>query len=313
MFEPRFPAALDSTIISTWKRCQYQAFLKHFCGMQIEDSWDLHVGKAFAHAMEVVRKDFYFNGCSEDVALLNGEDQLIADYGPDRPSEAKNLGRMLAAFRLYHRLWPLDRDNGLVPVKDGVECRFAIPILGVLHPDTGQPLMYAGRYDMKAEEKGGYDPFSDFSEEKGVWLVDEKTAKRPFGNWRADFDLSLQMVGYVKSVQILSPDDHIEGVRIRKLFVGNKELTSDNFHDVPVRFNQNQIDDVWESIRITAEEMVERYKQFLRGNITDLAAYQRAYGNACNEYNGCSYRPICQHHPLPEYQEIRWNPLDWDN
>lgn len=311
MFEPRFPAALDSTILSTFGRCNFQAFLEYVCGMRIEHSFDLHVGKAWAHGLEVTRKDFYFNGLSEFEAIRNGIDVLEADYGPDRPDEVKNLPRMIDAFKLYFRVWPLDNENGLVPVENGVECRFKLPLPGLLHPDTGEQLFYAGRYDIKCIEKGNFDPFDAYEDVSGIWLVDDKCNKKPFGNWRADFDLSIQMLGYCNSNLINCPNDHTEGVRVRRCFVGYKELSSDNFHEVPIRWNRETLQDAWVTIQQRAEKLVMAYLTFKSGAYAETEAFPKNFGNACTEYGGCAFRPVCLHNALPEYQEIRWNPLDW--
>ena len=301
MFESKFPAVIDSTIMKEWTRCKQATFQKYFLGKRmVEGNYhDLNVGKSIASAMEETRKCFYVYGQSELDSIENGLRVLVDQYGEDFPDSCKSISKCKEVFYLYFKKYPLDKDFGLVPISSGVECKFSFGI-GIEHPDTGKELMYSGRFDMIAEEKGE-DPFFSMSEENKLWVVDEKTTKMLFGsNWMYDYDLDWQMIGYKWASSKMGYDVH--GVKVRKLVMGKKKINPlTDLPEISIHFNEKTISD-WESNMINiANEMVDIYKK---------NEFAKSYGNACNEYKGCDYRSICLNLPQPEWAEVRWNPLD---
>jgi hypothetical protein len=301
-FESTFPAVLDSTIMKDWTRCRFAAYQKYFLGKRSVDGsdHDLVVGGAMASAMEATRKAFYLEGVDEFDALMLGEDVLVEQYGEDQPDSVKSLTKCKAAFKMYFQVYPLDREFGLVPVPDGLEYKFSVG-LGIIHPDTGEELQYAGRFDMLAMEKGG-DGFFDMGEGGDRhWIVDEKTTKMLFGqNWMYDYDLDWQMIGYKWATGHLPYN--IEGVKVRKLVLGKKTLNpTTDFPEITIRFDERMVNDWAENMRSIAREMVDSYV---------IGKFSKSFGNACNEYRGCDYRSICMHLPQPGWKVVKWSPLD---
>ena len=65
----------------------------------------------------------------------------------------KNIDRVIEALIYYFDTWPMATDLLKPYMFEGqpsVEFTFSIP-LPILHPDTNQPILYAGRCDMIAE------------------------------------------------------------------------------------------------------------------------------------------------------------------
>ncbi len=301
MFDMRFPAVLDSTIMKEWTRCRYSAMQKYFMGKRPADgnSHDLNVGLAIASGMETTRKLFYMEGMSDFDAIENGILKMIDVYGDDVPESVKSISRCKEIFNLYFKKYPLDNNFGLVPIELGVECKFSFGI-GVNNPDTGDEILYSGRFDMIAKEKNP-DPFFSMSEEEGTWIVDEKTTKMLFGaNWMYDYDLDWQMIGYKWASEKMG--HKIDGIKIRKLVMGKKRI--DPLVDLPeitVRIDDKTVLSWEENMIEIAKDMVHSYNN---------NKFFKSFGNACNEYRGCDFRSICMNLPEPEWKEVRWNPLE---
>src|SRR5262249_39681551 len=89
----------------------------------------------------------------------------------------------------YFAEWPLDDDPMRIYVYEGkpcVEFSGAVPIPGSRHPDTGEPILYGGRFDMI----GAF--------ERGAWGLDDKTTSVDPNNdsWRNQWRLRGQFTGY---------------------------------------------------------------------------------------------------------------------
>jgi len=307
---PQFPAVLDSTIIKAWKSCPRKCYYEHFCGLREQDpnmSTDLVAGKAFAKGLETARKAFYFGSMSASNAIDEGQIALGMEYGPDRSGEKKNLPRVRNAFTKYFDIWPLDKNSGIVPVEDGVEKSFSIPIPGLFHPDTDEPLHYAGRIDMLGEQKSeigllGYDESSG-----GLYGVDEKTTGSINSTFFTKYDLDWQMLGYHWAYRQLGLE--LQGIKVRGIGLTNRkeiDITQD-YKETVVLYNENIISDWFSELLFTANQMLDFYTKNKGED-----SFPQAFGNACSDYaRSCAYKPICSYfHTLPEYQIIRWNPLE---
>src|SRR3990172_5087025 len=67
----------------------------------------------------------------------------------------------------------------------GIEFSFAAAIPEVKHPETGDPILFCGRFDQLAEYN------------KMLFVEDEKTTTSLGEQWRNNWDLDSQFTGYV--------------------------------------------------------------------------------------------------------------------
>ena len=68
---PILPAYIDSTMMSAFRSCPRKFYNEFILGLRPPGlSIDLHAGSAFAHCLEVVRKEVFINNLSLAEALL---------------------------------------------------------------------------------------------------------------------------------------------------------------------------------------------------------------------------------------------------
>lgn len=184
-----FPYFIDNTQRDAFVACPLKwkrSFIDNLA--PITPSIHLHAGGCFAAALETTRRAYYEDHKPEDHALALGLSRLIVGWGdPEFGSdEDKSLFRMIWAFDDYFREYPLHSDAVKPLMVDGraaVEFTFAIP-LPVNNPDSGDPLVYTGRFDMLGV-------FQD-----SIFVVDEKTSAMLGQSWGQQWDLKSQFTGY---------------------------------------------------------------------------------------------------------------------
>jgi hypothetical protein len=155
-----FPSTLDSTIMAAFKSCPRKAYLEFMEHWKLKDqSVHLHAGAAYASGMEAARAAFYIHGKSADDSVAIGVQEVLRAYGNFEcpPESAKSLERTAGALEFYFSHYRLGEDKA-IPLslpggKTGIEFNFLEP-LDILHPVTGDPLLYSGRMDMLCEYEG---------------------------------------------------------------------------------------------------------------------------------------------------------------
>ena len=202
MTRPPFPKVLDSTIIANFRSCPRKfelEFLNHWKPQT--PSVHLHAGAAYAKGLEVARQSYYEDGENESTAIARGLAALIQAYGDFEcpPDSAKSLERTAGAFEFYFDQYPLATDQAVPTVlpsgKRAIEFSFAEPI-DILHPETGDPIIYCGRMDMCVDYAGG------------VFGHDDKTSSSLGASWSRQWDLRSQFTGYcvTPETEVLTPD-----------------------------------------------------------------------------------------------------------
>lgn len=185
-----FPEVVDSTLLAAARACGAKAnmaYFEHWKPSAI--SVHLHAGKAYAEGLERARKSFWEGGFSTPDAIAHGAHALIESYGDYTPPEdsAKRLDRMLGALEFHFERYPLGAD-GTEPIvmatgSRAIEFSGASP-LPIMHPTTGNPILYSWRADAIVK-------FAD-----GVWVQDDKTSTSLGSYWQTQWDLRSQFTAY---------------------------------------------------------------------------------------------------------------------
>ncbi len=291
---PAFPEVIDNTMRAAFAACPKQFYWEHIrCIAPAGTNVHLHAGACFAAALETTRLAYYQHGLTDSAALAAGLQRLIEAWGDfDSGDSPKSLERMIGAFEYYFSVWPLGIDYLTPVVRNGmarVEFSFSIPLPGVFHPLTGQPLIYAGRTDMIARHQNGT-----------MFIEDDKTTSSLGQQWLRQWDLRSQFTGYIWAARQYDypvTNAIVRGVSILKTKYDHAEVITTR--------PQWHIDMWYMQLVRDLQRMVELWKEgYWDMNLAD----------ACNSYGGCPFVKLCDSSD-PEnwiggnYIERRWNPL----
>lgn len=248
--------------------------------------------------MEVARTAFWFEGSSLRDSVTLGVAAANAMWGEYVApfDHVKQKDRLEGAMRYYFDQWPMDRDE-LTPEPGGVECVFSFP-LDIAHPDTGKPIHYAGRYDMRG-----------FDAQKRVYAMDEKTTKRLGDMWFDQWDMDTQMTGYIYAIKRARPNVEVQA-RVRGISIlrPKRGCTIGEYGHAEVDI-------------VRSDWQLEQWRHQLDRDVRRMIALYREgewdmnLGEACNSYNRpCEYKMLCLNmHPerlIPgNYGVEIWNPL----
>lgn len=297
-----FPSVLDSSILAGFKSCAQKGFKEYFSHWKPKDqSVHLHAGAAFAKGMEVARLAFYVEGKEADIAVAEGLGALLAAYGNfECPADsAKSSERMAGAFEFYFHNYPLTHEDyppiQLPSGKRGIEFSFVEP-LDILHPVTGEPLLYSGRLDALLHFAGG------------TFICDEKTTSSLGATWSRQWDLRSQFTGYAWGCQ--RNGIKVDGVIVRGVSVLKTKYETQQAISYRPEW---QIDRWYRELQFHVNQMIEQWKLYT-ANGTEFI---HNLDHACAEYGGCTFRQICSMQPgenqdqwLEQYYEQReWNPI----
>ena len=290
-----FPHTFDSTMLGAFRSCpqkMFRTYVEHW--KPKSESVHLIAGGAFAKGIEVARQAYYIHDHNQEDSIAMGMQALLEAYGDfDPPADsAKSPTRMAGALEFYFENYPLDGASAVpLTFPDGrkaIEFSFAEP-LEIMHPVTGDPILYTGRCDMIADFCGGQ------------YTVDEKTTSQLGASWPKQWEMRSQFTGYqwaanraglnvqgtlVRGVSILKTKyDHLQHVTYRSPYEVARWL--DQTHRDIARAIEMWKDDYWDY----------------------------SLDHACAEYGGCSMVNVCKSAEpeawLPMYFEKRvWSPLD---
>lgn len=295
MPRPDFPDVIDNTIVSAFRKCPQYAFrtyIQHYKPTTL--SVHLHAGKAFATGLETTRRAFYEQGLDSETAIQRGIQTLLTEYGdfacPD--DSAKSAVRLSEALVYYFDVWPLATDQAkplvLPSGKRAIEFSFADP-LPVMHPVTGQPLIYTGRSDMVAESP------------QGIFIEDDKTTTQLGASWSNQWDLRSQFTGYCWGAQ--QAKIPVDGVLVRGVAILKTKFNQDQYLTYRAQW---EIDRWLEQTCRDLRRMIERWEEgYWDYNLAD----------ACGDFGGCSLRQVCKAANPDEwlgvyFQRRHWDPLN---
>jgi hypothetical protein len=289
-----FPAVFDSTMLSDYLACPRKFHWSYVRKLQSsKPSIHLHFGQAFAAGLDTARVSFYGYDASAEAALAAGFRRICLAWGPEDPAgiPPKTFYSCVLLLDYY-----LDtHDLGSDPVQpfmrqDGMpacEFTFAIPT-SIPHPETGQPILYAGRFDML----GVYND--------QLFVVDEKTTSQLGPTWSSQWGLRGQFIGYCWAAQQYGYP--VAGAIVR----GLKIATSGFDHAEPIIYAHSWMIDEWQHhIHHTIHRLLEDYT---------TGYFDKNFDNACTHYGGCQFRTLCETNQ-PErwidgyYITRTWDPL----
>lgn len=286
MTRPMFPHTFDSTMLAAFRSCPqkfFRSYVEHW--KPKHESVHLVAGGAFAKGVEVARRAYYEENFPREEAEAAGMRALFEAYGDfECPADsAKSLQRMAGALEFYFAHYPLGAD-GCMPVKfangkSAIEFSFAEP-LSVVHPVTGDPILYTGRCDMIAEYASG------------IYAVDEKTTSSLGASWSRQWEMRAQFTGYqwaANRAGLNVQGTLIRGVSILKTKYDTQQaLTYRGEHEVSRWLDQTHRD-------------IQRAIRMWRDGHWDYAL-----DHACAEYGGCNMIRVCKS-ASPE----SWLPMDF--
>ena len=310
---PILPTYIDATMTSCFRSCPRKFYNEFILGLRPPGiSIDLHAGGAFAHAVEVVRKEFYVNGHSLVDALLRGRAAFEIYWGefeiPEHKKTTKKPENVWRAVEDYFRAYDPLTDHiqpYMVDGKPTLEFTFAIPLepgiggihdefdsgMWPLHPVTGNPFVYAGRIDMLGEYLG-----------MPIVCDDKTSGTGHYGNWTEKWDLRGQFIGYTWAANVLGiPADQVavRGVGIMATQTALAEAIKPYSDSLRERWLEQLRRDLWRIVRMW-----------------DKGYFDYNFAESCVDYSGCIFSQPCQSNdPDPWLKNMtvrRWNPTAVD-
>lgn len=289
-----FPAVIDSTLMAAFKSCPQKAYLEYIQHWKLRDqSVHLHAGAAYASGIEAARRAYYIDGRDAQTSVAMGLAECLKAYGDFQcpPESAKSAERTAGALEYYFSAYPLGTDKA-IPLqlpggKSGIEFNFLEP-LDILHPVTGDPLLYSGRMDMMCEYEG-----MKLGE-------DDKTASQLGASWPRQWDLRSQFTGYVWGAA--RAGIKLDGFLVRGVSILKTKY--DTLQAITYR-PAWQIDRWYEQLLRDVKRMIQAW---------ETGQFDYNLDHACAEYGGCPFKGCCQmRDPLPllqsQFQRRKWDPV----
>lgn len=301
-FRHPFPAAVDSTMLHAFRSCPQQFYMSYVRKIRAGGTNTHFVcGGAFAKGLEVARTQYANTTAVGVPAILAAEKAVEAgllalfkaygDHVPGEKNKNKDLVNTARAYISYLDKWPLHSDYISVASfekKPAVEFTFALDT-PVHHPESGMPIIYAGRLDWVGE----YD---------GLYLaMDEKTTRYFKSEWASDWVLRAQFTGYVYACQQYGIPVTGYGIRGTAL-----KMTEIEHQEAIITIPPWRLQRWWLQTARDIQRMVDCWKQdYFDFNL----------GDACTSYNGCPFTQLCKVEdpepwiPAGDFEDNTWSPL----
>lgn len=297
---PDFPTYIDSSMLGTFKACPRKFYYQYLLHLSpVEKSIHLVAGGAFAKGLEVARMAFHRDKLTPEESVHAGQIAALSEWGdyPYKEDNAKNLGAILLAIEEYFRrhgfatdpIQPFmyeKADGNPVPA---VEFSFALP-LGINHPQTGEPLLYCGRFDLL----GVYN--------NTLFAVDEKTTTRLGPTWCRQWDLRSQFTGYCWAAKEYGYP--VAGAIVRGMSI----LKNDYGFAEAITYRQDHDIQRWlETTYYYITQMIQAWKD---------KTWIHNLDDSCNSYGGCSFsREVCDKRNPEEWLDTnfvirKWSPIE---
>lgn len=308
---PDLPGYIDSSMLTTFRSCRRKFFWSYIEALSPTGrSIHLVAGAAFAAGLEAARRAAFSGGADHAAQLEAAFPAFLREWGDFEAPEdnAKSFDRTLDALRQYLETFD-PRTDYVQPLHldpPSVEYTFAIPIEHVLHPITGEPFLFVGRFDLLARYTTSMDP------EGLPCVVDEKTTSSLAYNWADQWGMRGQFIGYCWAMQQLGIPVNtavIRGVALQK--------TQVQFRTAIVQFPQHLVERWYQQLisdlnRITSLFRTEKELWDTSPSFRN-SLWEYNFGDTCSSYGGCPFLGLCQARDAePFYNNFvrhRWNPL----
>lgn len=295
---PEFP--------SVWNNSMYQAFLTCPRSFALGDLYsfryparnvNLVAGGAFASGLEAYRKAWFLDNLPSEECEAAGLAALIQAYPePEEFSHTgKSLPRMLDALEFYFSQFSISSDH-LTPFFLGdtpmIEANFIKPFPDIVHPTSGEPILFTGRADMIVSR--GYN--------SRPAIYDDKTFSQLGPKWINQWAMAPQFSGYIWACRDYIPNLSqaiIRGICITK--AGNLSHA-----EVPISRSDWEIS-LW---------LTQIQKDISRAiSMWESGYWDYRLGVGCDgKYGECTYKIACSH-PSPDstlqtnFVRKVWNPI----
>lgn len=333
-FDPKaeihFPEWVDATALAAFKECEKKGFYSTILRLTpTEINPHFNAGGAYAKAQETIRNLYYKDNYNIDEAIALGVLDLIKSYGDyDPPADAKPsissktwMGMADAVIRYYQRFPPeldwlmpdiylsVDPQTHETSKVVSNEFSFAVPIGDFRHPETGNPIIYSGRADMRVRVGNSgvwiqYQKGDINLESLPLYIFDDKTTYQMSSQWAAQWAYRSQFLGYTWANNIvLEPDspDRVHGAVVSGAAIQKTQTKTER---AMVMFVQWQIDDWYDTTCYTIERMLKCWHD---------NKWRKAWDSACTSYGGCDWQQLClTPNPTPwlrNYYVSEWNPV----
>lgn len=292
-----FPELIDSTQLRVFSSCQTKWMNEHGHHLSpLAINPHLHAGGAFSRGIEVVRHGFYKLNLTQEQSFLAGVRSMIEFWGDFEPppKNPKTCEAMIGALENYLEEYPLAEDSYKPLQLDSgpaVEFTFSIPT-HIMHPETGDPILFGGRFDMLAEFEGG----------QFIAVVDEKTTGSFGQKWTSQWGMRGQFIGYCVAAT------HY-GYKTSTAVIRGIAILKTMYHQLQVveEYSEWQMQRWWLETNLKISRMVAAWKD---------NAFDHDYGDACGAYGGCPFLPLCiskdPEQQFSNYQVRVWDPLKKD-
>lgn len=299
---PILPAYIDSTMMTAFRSCPRKFYNEFILGLRPPGiSIDLHAGGAFAHALEIVRKEIYVNQRDINEALIRANAAFEIYWGdfviPEHKKTNKRPDRVWAAVESYFSTYVPSVDHIQPYFVNGhptFEFTFAIPLElpgFPLHPVSNEPFLYSGRFDMLGEYMG-----------LPIVEDDKTSGAGHYANWSEKWDLRSQFIGYTWACQQLGLA--VDSVAVRGVGIQMTQIA----HAEAIKPYSNHVRSLWlEQLRRDLHRLVKCWNE---------GYFDYDFGDACTSFSNCMFLQPCQS-PDPEpwlktFDVRRWNPTQQD-
>lgn len=308
-----FPPYVDSSMRTSYDACKRKHLWSVLYSLYPRGaSVHLIAGAAIAAGLEHARKRVFLDPEPRSVTqaqmLEAAYTPFLLEWGDYRPDpderSAKNFNTTWFALCHYlethnpveDEIQPWIRPDG----SPAVEYKFAIPFEDILHPDTNEPILFVGRFDMIGVMQTPTGPLIGPSDEKS-------TGSLGF-DWASKWDLRGQFLGYIWALRKQGiPASHafVRGIAILK----TKNETKTAIVNYPDHLLAR-----WEyQFKSDVRSMIDRYKLFRDGQASDIDTHPFSFGDPCDSYGGCAFQLLCSaKHAEPFFSNFtshRFNPL----
>lgn len=295
-----FPPVIDSSMRSQFVSCPHSFFRRYIQGLQRPgNSVHLHFGGAFAAGLAAYRDAFYLKGCDTETSLAIGAAEITRFWGnAEFAHENKTLIRCIGALEAYSAHYPPATDHCVPLVHEGTihtEFSFGLP-LGIHHPETDEPLIYSGRFDMLGVLHGN-----------SLCIEDDKTTTQLGQTWGQQWRLRAQFTGYAWGAAQYG--HNIQGVVVRGISI----LRASYGHAEIIEQRPQWMIDKWRyQLNRDIHRMIEAWR-YQRHAPTPADSWDQNLDSACSAYGSCAFLDLCSspdpNRWLGDYEVVHYDPL----